>query len=87
MNDPWGPGGKFIASGLERLHVADKAVAITPKRACRGLASPVVSIRVRPDAWAVALALAGGDARRLRVVAESVVIVVNQPTRSRRQSS
>lgn len=40
---------------------------------------PVESVRPDPLAWAEALRLAGGDARRCRTVSASTVIVLNFP--------
>jgi hypothetical protein len=42
---------------------------------------PVVTSRVHPAAWVAALQLARGDRRRLRVVDDRTVIVINHPGR------
>ncbi len=41
--------------------------------------APVTTRRVRQAAWTTAVALAGGDTRRLRVVNDSTVLVLNSP--------
>jgi hypothetical protein len=40
---------------------------------------PVTVTRPNPDAWKLALTLAGGDASRLVVVSENEIIVANNP--------
>ena len=41
--------------------------------------APVTVRRVREAAWMTAVTLAGGDTRRLRVVNDSTVLVLNPP--------
>jgi hypothetical protein len=46
-----------------------------------GRASAVKVIRPHPLAWELALAITGGDARRLRTQPDGSVLVSNQPRR------
>jgi hypothetical protein len=39
----------------------------------------VTSVKPDPEAWELALRLADNDPRRLRVISETEIIVVNQP--------
>jgi hypothetical protein len=43
----------------------------------------VTVTRPDPDAWALALRLADGDAKRLRVVSTVAIIIANNPRRKR----
>jgi hypothetical protein len=49
-----------------------------------GTNGPVTVVRPDPEAWTAALRLAGGEARRLRVVSTTEVIVKNPVQDGRR---
>ena len=55
--------------------------AVRGRNGRRG-AEPVTTTRVPPAAMAVALRLASGDARRIRVRADGSVLVLNRPGRA-----
>lgn len=50
-----------------------------PKRRTDPRPAPVISTRVPERLWRACLARAGGDARRLRVLASGEVMILNQP--------
>jgi hypothetical protein len=61
--------------------LAVHGLAVARKRHYRRKPTPslVVVKRVHPDAWRFALDLAGGDRRRLRVLPDASVLVINKP--------
>jgi len=54
-----------------------------PPLRARRRSAPVTVTRPDPDAWALALRLAGGDAKRLLVVSPVEIIIANNPRRKR----
>jgi len=62
----------------DQFRVADKAAAASRKRS-RRRALPVTVTPVNPRVMNATRKLAGGDARRLRVLGPDEVLVENQP--------
>jgi len=58
---------------------ATTAVRRRPRRSPRPRPGPVTTTLVHPDAWQVAMELAGRDRRRIEVVSVDEVIVHNRP--------
>jgi hypothetical protein len=63
-----------------RLH---RSAAIRHLPRVNQSAAPVVTIKVDADAWRVALGLADNNPRRLRVISEMEIIVLNKPPEGR----
>ncbi len=65
-----------------RLHTMAVAARWRVEKSRNG---PVVTIRVDPLVWAVALEVADGDVQRIKVISATEVLVKNNSTAGRRR--
>jgi hypothetical protein len=66
----------------ESFRVSERAMVATWRAKGNGKNGPVISVRPDPRVWAEALKLAGGDPKRIRMVAENggvSCVVLNEP--------
>jgi hypothetical protein len=63
-----------------RLH---RSAAIRHRPRVNQLPAPVITIQVDIDCWRTALGLADNDPRRLRVISETEIVVLNNPPEGR----
>lgn len=65
-----------VASGTVRKPAKKR------NQATGSVSSAVLHIKVRPDVWAKALELCGGNPRRIQVIAADQVLIHNKPRRA-----